>query len=32
MNTFLTLLISIASATVIVFCIDMLTHFFEQNA
>jgi hypothetical protein len=32
MNTFLTLIISIASATVIVFCIDMLSQFFEQNA
>ena len=32
MNTFLTLIISIDSATVIVFCMDKLAHFFEQNA
>ena len=31
MNTFLTLIISIASATVIVFCIDMLTHFLSKT-
>ena len=32
MNIFFTLIISITSATVIVFCVDMLSHFFEQNA
>jgi hypothetical protein len=32
MNTFFTLLISIASATVIVFCMDIITDSFEQKA
>jgi hypothetical protein len=32
MNTFFTLLISIASATVIVFCMDIVSDFFDQNA
>ncbi len=29
MNVFLTLLMSLASATVIVFCVDMLSQFFS---
>ena len=29
MNTFFTLLISIASATVIVFCMDIVSDFFD---
>ncbi len=32
MNTFFTVLISIASATVIVFCMDIVSDFFDQNA
>jgi hypothetical protein len=32
MNTFLTLIISIASATVITFGIDMVAHFFHPEA
>ena len=32
MNAFLTLLISIASATIIVFCFDIVTKIFKQEA
>ena len=32
MNTFLTLLISLASATVITFCIDMIAQFGKEEA
>ena len=32
MNVFLTLLMSLASATVIVFCVDMLSQFFPNEA
>ena len=32
MNVFLTLLMSLASATVIVFCIDMVSQFFHNEA
>jgi hypothetical protein len=32
MNVFLTLLISIASATIIVFCLDIVTKFLKQEA
>lgn len=32
MNLLFTLLISIASATVITFCLDMVTQFFKQEA
>ena len=32
MNAFMTLFISIASATIIVFCLDMVTKFFKQEA
>ena len=32
MNVFLTLLMSLASATVIVFCLDMLSQFFRNEA
>lgn len=32
MNVFLTLLMSLASATVIVFCVDILSQFFHNEA
>lgn len=32
MNAFLTLFISIASATIIVFCLDMVTKILKQEA
>lgn len=31
MNLFVTLLISIASATIITFCLDMVSHFFNHE-